>query len=114
MHNIIQWLIPLLGKTDRLSDYTLGKLFSTQNWFRVGLDLEYGVALLMNLCLRTNGRKKCAEIADQSITVLSGLLTHPNQEVSDRYKSTGTFSLCLDSTVCKFLAVFNFDLEIRA
>lgn len=36
----------------------------------------------MNLCLRTNGRKKCAEIAEQSITVLSGLLTHPNQEVS--------------------------------
>lgn len=24
-HNIIKWLIPLLGKTDRLSDYTLGK-----------------------------------------------------------------------------------------
>jgi hypothetical protein len=24
-HNIIKWLIPLLGKTDRLSDYTLGR-----------------------------------------------------------------------------------------
>jgi hypothetical protein len=35
----------------------------------------------MNLCLRTNGRKKCAEIAEQAITVLSSLLTHPNQEV---------------------------------
>ena len=35
----------------------------------------------MNLCLRTNGRKKCAEIAEQSIIVLSTLLTHPNQEV---------------------------------
>ena len=35
----------------------------------------------MNLCLRTNGRKKCAEIADQAITVLSSLLTHPNHEV---------------------------------
>jgi len=45
--------------------------------------LEYGVALLMNLCLRTNGRRKCAEIAEQSITVLSSLLTHPNQEVFD-------------------------------
>ncbi|CAF4272221.1 unnamed protein product, partial [Adineta steineri] len=63
--NTIKWLIPLLSHTDRLSDYTL----------------EYGVALLMNLCLRTNGRKKCAEIAEQAITVLSSLLTHPNQEV---------------------------------
>lgn len=43
--------------------------------------LEYSVALLMNLCLRTGGRKKCAEIAEQAILVLSNLLTHPNQEV---------------------------------
>lgn len=43
--------------------------------------LEYGVALLMNLCLRPNGRNKCAEIAEQAITVLAGLLTHPNHEV---------------------------------
>jgi len=47
----------------------------------INIFLEYGVALLMNLCLRTNGRKKCAEIAEQAITVLSSLLTHPNQEV---------------------------------
>lgn len=45
------------------------------------VDLEYGVALLMNLCLRPNGRNKCAEIAEQAITVLAGLLTHPNHEV---------------------------------
>ncbi len=43
--------------------------------------LEYGVALLMNLCLRTNGRKKCAEIAEQAITTLSTLLAHPDHEV---------------------------------
>lgn len=35
----------------------------------------------MNLCLRTEGRKKCAEISEQAITVLSSLLTHPNSEV---------------------------------
>ena len=35
----------------------------------------------MNLCLRTNGRKKCVEIAEQVINVLSTLLTHPNHEV---------------------------------
>jgi len=43
--------------------------------------LEYGVALLMNLCLRTNGRKKCAEIAEQAITTLSTLLAHPDHDV---------------------------------
>ena len=43
--------------------------------------IEYAVALLMNLCLRTSGRNKCAEIADQAIVVLSALLTHPNHEV---------------------------------
>lgn len=36
----------------------------------------------MNLCLRTSGRNKCAEIADQAIIVLSALLTHPNHEVN--------------------------------
>ena len=44
--------------------------------------LEYGVALLMNLCLRTNGRKKCAEVAEQAINALAALLNHPNHEVS--------------------------------
>jgi hypothetical protein len=75
-HNIIKWLMPLLGKTDRLSDYTL----------------EYGVALLMNLCLRTSGRKKCAEIAEQAITVLSSLLTHPNQETRP-YVNSSLYSI---------------------
>lgn len=75
--------------------------------------LEYGVALLMNLCLRTNGRKKCAEIAEQAITVLSSLLTHPNQEVllfRFLYVVKIIFVLLyLDSTICKFFVVFNFN-----
>lgn len=55
--------------------------------------LEYAVALLMNLCLRTQGRRKCAEIADQAINVLSSLLTHPNQEVSSEHgRIARTFS----------------------
>jgi len=50
-------------------------------FFILILSIEYAVALLMNLCLRTNGRKQCAEISEQIITVLSTLLTHPNKEV---------------------------------
>jgi len=30
-HNTIKWLIPLLSNTDRLSDYTLGRFFVTEN-----------------------------------------------------------------------------------
>ncbi len=41
---IIQWLVSVLEDNDALSDYTL----------------EYSVALLMNLCLRTAG--KCASL----------------------------------------------------
>jgi len=50
-------------------------------FFILILSIEYAVALLMNLCLRTNGRKQCAEISEQITTVLSTLLTHPNKEV---------------------------------
>jgi LisH domain-containing protein ARMC9 len=82
--NTIKWLLPLLSRTDLLSDYTLGKLYyhaARGQYVRCTCSLEYGVALLMNLCLRSDGRKQCAEIADQAVTVLSALLTHPNQEV---------------------------------
>lgn len=84
--NMIKWLVPLLSKTDQLSDYTLGEFslplpIDLSLVFRL-LCIEYGIALLMNLCLRSNGRKKCAEIAEQAITVLASLLTHPNDEVS--------------------------------
>jgi hypothetical protein len=83
--NMIKWLVPLLSKTDNLSDYTLGKFLSSAQNHTIDYFIykfsEYAVALLMNLCLRTNGRQKCAEIAEQAITVLSSLLTHPNHEV---------------------------------
>ncbi len=78
---MIKWLLPLLSKTDNLSDYTLGKIVYSLKLILPDKFLEYAVALLMNLCLRTNGRKKCAEVAEQAINVLSSLLTHPNHEV---------------------------------
>ncbi|KAG9351184.1 hypothetical protein JZ751_025074 [Albula glossodonta] len=51
--------------SDCLSDYTL----------------VYSAALLMNLCLRTQGKKKCAENAKHMLKVLSDLLGHENHEV---------------------------------
>ena len=40
-NGLIEWLVKVLEDNDSLSDYTL----------------EYSVALLMNLCLRTSGKQ---------------------------------------------------------
>ncbi|XP_062594283.1 lisH domain-containing protein ARMC9-like isoform X1 [Saccostrea cucullata] len=62
---LIEWLVKVLEDNDNLSDYTL----------------EYSVALLMNLCLRTSGKKRCVGNAHQTLKVLSDLLGHENQEI---------------------------------
>ncbi|XP_070206973.1 lisH domain-containing protein ARMC9-like isoform X2 [Littorina saxatilis] len=62
---VIEWLVSVLEDNDSLSDYTL----------------EYSVALLMNLCLRTGGKKRCGANAHQTLQVLSDLLGHDNQEI---------------------------------
>ncbi|XP_071608538.1 lisH domain-containing protein ARMC9 isoform X1 [Heliangelus exortis] len=62
---LIFWLVDVLRDTDCLSDYTL----------------EYSVALLMNLCLRSAGKKMCARIANHVLKVLSDLLGHENHEI---------------------------------
>uniref|UniRef100_A0A8B9BQJ0 LisH domain-containing protein ARMC9 n=1 Tax=Anser brachyrhynchus TaxID=132585 RepID=A0A8B9BQJ0_9AVES len=62
---LIFWLVDVLTDTDSLSDYTL----------------EYSVALLMNLCLRSAGKKMCARIANHVLKVLSDLLGHENHEI---------------------------------
>ncbi|KAG2462750.1 ARMC9 protein, partial [Polypterus senegalus] len=62
---IVMWLVNVLEDTDSLSDYTL----------------EYSVALLMNLCLRTAAKKKCAQHAKHVLKVLSDLLGHENYEI---------------------------------
>ncbi|XP_052658914.1 lisH domain-containing protein ARMC9 isoform X1 [Harpia harpyja] len=62
---LIFWLVDVLTDTDCLSDYTL----------------EYSVALLMNLCLRSAGKKMCARVANHVLKVLSDLLGHENHEI---------------------------------
>ncbi|KAM6414267.1 lisH domain-containing protein ARMC9 [Rhynochetos jubatus] len=62
---LVFWLVDVLTDTDCLSDYTL----------------EYSVALLMNLCLRSAGKKMCARIANHVLKVLSDLLGHENHEI---------------------------------
>ncbi|NWH61955.1 ARMC9 protein, partial [Geococcyx californianus] len=62
---LISWLVDILTDTDCLSDYAL----------------QYSVALLMNLCLRSAGKKMCARIANDVLKVLSDLLGHENHEI---------------------------------
>uniref|UniRef100_A0A287AK73 LisH domain-containing protein ARMC9 n=1 Tax=Sus scrofa TaxID=9823 RepID=A0A287AK73_PIG len=62
---LIFWLIDILKEPDCLSDYTL----------------EYSVALLMNLCLRSAGKNVCAQAASLVLKVLSDLLGHENHEI---------------------------------
>lgn len=62
---LVFWLMDALREPDCLSDYTL----------------EYAVALLMNLCLRSAGKSECAKVAGLVLKVLSDLLGHENQEI---------------------------------
>ncbi|CAF4475299.1 unnamed protein product [Rotaria sp. Silwood2] len=94
--NMIKWLVPLLSKSNGLSDYTL----------------EYGVALLMNLCLRTEGRRKCAEIAEQAITVLASLLTHPNHEIRP-YVNSSLYSILTLKSVRDKAIQLNLENRLR-
>ncbi|NWY66196.1 ARMC9 protein, partial [Erithacus rubecula] len=62
---LIFWLVDVLIDPDCLSDY----------------NLEYCAALLMNLCLRSAGKKICASIPNHMLRVLSGLLDHENPKI---------------------------------
>lgn len=64
-HNVIELLLSLLEDEDCLSDYAL----------------EYAVALLMNLCLRTSGKLRCTRDPHAPLKVLINLLGSQNQEV---------------------------------
>ncbi|XP_046850759.1 lisH domain-containing protein ARMC9-like [Xenia sp. Carnegie-2017] len=81
-NNLIPWLIDVLEEHDSLSDYTL----------------EYSVALLMNLCLRTAGKQKCSHDASHILRVLSDLLGHENHEIRP-YVNGSLYSILAVSNV---------------
>lgn len=51
--DMVAWLVRILLDFQSLSDYML----------------EYAIALLMNLCLRSSGKRKCAEISEDALNV---------------------------------------------
>uniref|UniRef100_A0A3B5A7X6 LisH domain-containing protein ARMC9 n=1 Tax=Stegastes partitus TaxID=144197 RepID=A0A3B5A7X6_9TELE len=79
--DLIGWLVDELQDSDCLSDNTL----------------EYSAALLMNLCLRTKGKRKCAENAKHVLKVLTDLLGHENHEIRPYVNGALYSILCIPS-----------------
>nr|XP_057928745.1 lisH domain-containing protein ARMC9 isoform X2 [Doryrhamphus excisus] len=79
--HLIGWLVDELHDSDCLSDSTL----------------EYSAALLMNLCLRTKGKRKCAENAKHVLKVLTDLLGHENHEIRPYVNGALYSILCIPS-----------------
>ncbi|XP_045905287.1 lisH domain-containing protein ARMC9 isoform X4 [Micropterus dolomieu] len=79
--DLIGWLVDELQDSDCLSDYTL----------------EYSAALLMNLCLRTKGKRKCADNAKHVLKVLTDLLGHENHEIRPYVNGALYSILCIPS-----------------
>ncbi len=62
----VDYLLALLEDVDSLSEYSI----------------EYSSALLMNLCLRTQGKKVCAQNPSKSLKILLELIEHDNVQVN--------------------------------
>lgn len=80
--DMIAWLVKILSDFESLSDYML----------------EYAIALLMNLCLRSTGKRKCGEISEDALKVLSKLLAHENSEIRP-YVNGALYSILSNPTV---------------
>ncbi|KAJ3243426.1 LisH domain-containing protein armc9 [Chytriomyces hyalinus] len=74
--NVLKFLHHLLENSDSLSDYSC----------------EYGTALFMNLCLRTQGRKQCLEHPPHTLEVLLGLLEIDSMQIQT-YVNGALYSL---------------------
>ncbi|XP_028259331.1 lisH domain-containing protein ARMC9-like isoform X2 [Parambassis ranga] len=79
--DLIGWLVDELQDSDCLNDYTL----------------QYSTALLMNLCLRTKGKRKCAENGKHVLKVLTDLLGHENHEIRPYVNGALYSILCIPS-----------------
>ncbi|GAB6031096.1 LisH domain-containing protein armc9 [Chamberlinius hualienensis] len=79
--DVIEKLIVLIRDGEFLSDYSL----------------EYVVALLMNLCLRSAGKQRCAKQPVQVLKVLTNLLGTQNQDV---IQSVFALNALLDTYRC--------------
>ncbi|KAJ3200834.1 LisH domain-containing protein armc9, partial [Dinochytrium kinnereticum] len=63
--SVIDLLLTILERYDTYSDYTV----------------EYAIALLMNLCLRTAGRKQCLQDPERVLNILADLMQTDNPQI---------------------------------
>ena len=70
---MVEWLVGFLQDHAAIAAYTL----------------EYGCALLMNLCLRTAGRQKCSPHVNSVLKLLTDLLGSSNAQVRGRRDTPG-------------------------
>ncbi|XP_065060673.1 lisH domain-containing protein ARMC9-like isoform X2 [Rhopilema esculentum] len=71
-YGLVAWLIKTLEEPELLNDYSL----------------EYSVALLMNLCLRSAGKKQCLDDCEAVLQLLADLLDHENKEIQPYVNGT--------------------------
>ncbi|XP_063714114.1 lisH domain-containing protein ARMC9-like isoform X2 [Symsagittifera roscoffensis] len=76
---VVEWLTEELQDFDSLSDYSL----------------EYSVALLMNLCLRTKGKLRCSGFPSKILSALSDLLGHDYHDIRPYINGTLYSILCV-------------------
>lgn len=72
-------LLHMLRNLDSLSEYSI----------------EYGSALLMNLCLRTKGKLECVKDPGATLKILNELIEHDNVQVKT-YVNGALYSLLSD------------------
>ncbi|KAI8927019.1 hypothetical protein BC831DRAFT_454204 [Entophlyctis helioformis] len=70
--HVITYLQDTFTSLDALSDYTI----------------EYGTALLMNLCLRTAGKRECSLDPSRTLSILNELIEHDNLQVKTYVNGT--------------------------
>ncbi|KAI8814674.1 hypothetical protein BJ742DRAFT_887052 [Cladochytrium replicatum] len=74
--NFLDYLHGLLENTEGLSESTI----------------EYATALLMNLCLRTEGRRQCLTIKSRTLAILNELMEHESIQIKT-YVNGALYSL---------------------
>lgn len=71
-YGIIDWICSVMRNSTKLKEYTL----------------EYVTALLMNLALRTEGKKKCEIVKTELLKILKTLLDKENQQIRTHINGT--------------------------
>jgi LisH domain-containing protein ARMC9 len=90
------WIITLLQDLENVSEATI----------------EAGAALLMNLCLRTNGVKECVRDPTRTLVVISELIEHDNIQVKT-YVNGLLYSLFADDAMRQKARMIGMDEQLR-